>query len=223
MPSRFWDRPWFVLHVLNALLSSLSPIGLPAYLVFFTGHARSLKTQISQPNTNTQRSGEQNKTLKTRQGYIKHVCKISVYISQKRHGHWTLKEIGDLNLNQPVFHVCVDASQQLIITSSIFTVQTSSVVCNSHSQHLAVPRFQVHSSEERWITGPACSRLLALWCSPCWDTVNDRRCNVSEIDRDPTHLENKLFGAHCATNLVLSLVQLLWAQHSSQKRRQTFS
>ena len=40
---------------------------------------------------------------KARQGHIKHVCKISGAISQKRRGHWYLKEFGVLCLNQPLF------------------------------------------------------------------------------------------------------------------------
>ena len=35
-------------------------------------------------------------------GYIKHVCKISGSISQKRRGYWTLKEVRAISLNQPV-------------------------------------------------------------------------------------------------------------------------
>ena len=40
--------------------------------------------------------------LKARQGHIKHVCKISGSDSQKRRGHWRLKEFGVLCLNQPI-------------------------------------------------------------------------------------------------------------------------
>ena len=38
--------------------------------------------------------------VKARQGHIKHVCNISGSISQKRRGHWTLKEFGASYLNQ---------------------------------------------------------------------------------------------------------------------------
>ena len=40
--------------------------------------------------------------VKAGQGHIKHVCKNSGSISQKRRGHWTLKEFGVLCLNEPV-------------------------------------------------------------------------------------------------------------------------
>ena len=49
-----------------------------------------------------QRKEEKKKSLKARQGHIKHVCKISGSNSQERRGHWRLKEFGVLCLNQPV-------------------------------------------------------------------------------------------------------------------------
>ena len=62
----------------------------------------SLKTQISQKNTETQISIY---SLKARQGHIKHVYNISGSNSQKRRGHWHLKEFGFLCLNQPVVDI----------------------------------------------------------------------------------------------------------------------
>ena len=41
-------------------------------------------------------------SLKARQGHIEQVCKISGSNSQKRRGHWPLKEFAVLWLNQPV-------------------------------------------------------------------------------------------------------------------------
>ena len=41
--------------------------------------------------------------MKARQGHTKNVCKISGSNSQKRRGHWHLKEFRVLCLNQPVF------------------------------------------------------------------------------------------------------------------------
>ena len=80
---------------------------------FLSGNLGSLKTQISQKiqNPNIWRKKKENKnshSQKARQGHIKHVCKISGSISQKRRGHWTLKELGVLCLNQPVLRTITE-------------------------------------------------------------------------------------------------------------------
>ena len=77
----------------------------------------SLKTQISPKIRKTQISGEKTKknkkkSLKARQGHIKHVCKISGSSnSQKRRGHWRLKEFGSLCLNQPVYAISLSEDE----------------------------------------------------------------------------------------------------------------
>ena len=77
---------------------------------FFAGNVGSVKTEISK-KIRKQKYLAEKKTIakkrkkhsqKTRQGHIKHVRKISGSISQKRRGHWTLKEFGVLCFNQPV-------------------------------------------------------------------------------------------------------------------------
>ena len=63
------------------------------------GNVRSLKTQLSQKKTKTQISGRKKKNVvkgSAGQGHMKRVCKILGPISQKRRGHWTLKEFGDI-------------------------------------------------------------------------------------------------------------------------------
>ena len=47
-----------------------------------------------------------NPSLTVRQGHIKHVCKNSGSIPQKRRGHWTLNYFGAISLNQPVYLFC---------------------------------------------------------------------------------------------------------------------
>ena len=57
------------------------------------------KTQMSDEKT---RKAKKKHSLKPRQGHTKHMCKISGSTSQKRRGHWHLKEFWVLCLNQPV-------------------------------------------------------------------------------------------------------------------------
>ena len=54
------------------------------------------------PNICRTKSKKQIHSLTVRQGNIKHGCKISGSLSQKLCGHWTLKEVGAISLNQPV-------------------------------------------------------------------------------------------------------------------------
>ena len=56
----------------------------------------SLKTKISPKYL------AKKKDWKTRQGHIKHLCKTSGSITQKRRGHWHLKEFGASCLNHQV-------------------------------------------------------------------------------------------------------------------------
>ena len=64
----------------------------------------SLETQTSQKNVNAQvHDGEKKrKKLKPPQGHYQHVCKILGCNSQKRRGHWHVKEFGVSCLNRPV-------------------------------------------------------------------------------------------------------------------------
>ena len=74
-------------------------------LFFFAENVGSLKTQTSK-NKSAKKYLTKKKEkafVKARQGHIKHVCKISGSNSQKRRGHWYLKEFGVLCLNQPLF------------------------------------------------------------------------------------------------------------------------
>ena len=70
---------------------------------FFAGNVGSLKTQKSPENTKTKMSGRRRKKNRKRLGgaHYEHVCKSSGSTSQKRRGHWTLKEFGAVSLNQP--------------------------------------------------------------------------------------------------------------------------
>ena len=72
------------------------------FCFFSSENVGSLKTQISPKNIKAQISGGKKKSVKDRQGHIKHVCKISGSNSQKRRGHLRRKEFGVLCLNQPV-------------------------------------------------------------------------------------------------------------------------
>ena len=61
---------------------------------------KNAKTQMSDEKT---RKAKKKHSLKPRQGHTKHMCKISGSTSQKRRGHWHLKEFWVLCLNQPVY------------------------------------------------------------------------------------------------------------------------
>ena len=73
---------------------------------FFAGIVGSRRRpKYPQKNTNPNIWPQKKKeihSLKARQGHIKHVCKFSGSISQKRGGYSTLKEFGDMCLNQLV-------------------------------------------------------------------------------------------------------------------------
>ena len=71
----------------------------------FAENVGSLQTQISpeiQKPKYLMKKTKQKNSLKARQGRIEHVCKLSGSNSQKRRGHWRLKEFGVLRLNQAV-------------------------------------------------------------------------------------------------------------------------
>ena len=111
-------RPWNFAHVFNVPLPTLLRMGF--FIYCFAENVGSLKTQTSPRTTKTRIPGEKKQkqkpkkqSLKARQGHIEHVCKISGSNSQKRRGHWRLKEIGVLCLNQPVFTVRVTHRQQV--------------------------------------------------------------------------------------------------------------
>ena len=63
--------------------------------------------KIQKPKYLTKKLKKQNKKhpLQARQGYTKHVCKTSESNSQKRRGHWHMKEVWVLCLNHPV-NIC---------------------------------------------------------------------------------------------------------------------
>ena len=65
----------------------------------FAKNVGSLKIQISQKNLKIQISDEKKHSLKARQGHTKPMCKISGSNTQKRRGHWHLKEFWVLRLN----------------------------------------------------------------------------------------------------------------------------
>ena len=100
--------PWFFAHVFNVPLPTLLRMGF--FIYCFAENVGSLKTKTSPSTTKTRIPGEKKQkqkpkkqSLKARQGHIEHVCKISGSNSQKRRGHWYLKEFGVLCLNQPLF------------------------------------------------------------------------------------------------------------------------
>ena len=76
--------------------------------VFFASQNRSirdgLRPKYPKKNKKKQTSDDKKTThsWKARQGFIKRVCKISGTFSRKRRGHWTLKELGVLCLNQRI-------------------------------------------------------------------------------------------------------------------------
>ena len=78
--------------------------------LFFAGNAGSLRTKISQKiqkpeylaKTNKRKIKNTRKRLGT--GTLNTCAKFQGSVSQKRRGHWTLKEIGVLRLNQPMVH-----------------------------------------------------------------------------------------------------------------------
>ena len=125
MSTPFWGvRPWNVAHVFNVPLPSL-------LRMFFFFHlfssAENVGTQTSPKNTETQKSGKKKKkkkkhSLKARQGHIKQVCKFQGLNSQKRRGHWRLKEFWGLCLHQAVrlFYFrggCCDVCVVLVISA----------------------------------------------------------------------------------------------------------
>ena len=98
-------RPWNFARVYYALAEPFTDVFF-CFLLFFAENVGSLKTQISPKTTKTQISDEKNKkqkkkSLKARQGHIKHVCKISGSLKNGVDNR-RLKEFGGLCLNQPV-------------------------------------------------------------------------------------------------------------------------
>ena len=74
------------------------------FYFLFAGNVGSRKTQISHEIQKPKYLAKKQKHTHAfrRQGHIKHVRKTSGSLSQKRRGHWTLKEFWVLCLNQPV-------------------------------------------------------------------------------------------------------------------------
>ena len=101
-------RPWKFAHVFNVPLPSLLRMEFFVFLFFSAKMWGPLKPKylqkIQKPKHLVKNTKKRKKkhSLKARQGHIKHVCKSSGSNSQKRRGHWRLKEFGVLCLNQPV-------------------------------------------------------------------------------------------------------------------------
>ena len=77
------------------------------------------KTQMSDEKT---RKAKKKHSLKPRQGHTKHMCKISGSTSQKRRGHWHLKEFWVLCLNQPVHIRCKHHTWQSTTNTTVLLI-----------------------------------------------------------------------------------------------------
>ena len=91
-PRRFWELDPGILHVFNVPLPSLSRM----FFFFRRKCGVSSDTNIPRKNENRniwRKEKKQKHPLQAWQGHTKHTCKISGSNSQKRRGHWHLKEL----------------------------------------------------------------------------------------------------------------------------------
>ena len=114
-------------------------------------------------------SGEKTKeqkkkhSLKARQGHIKHACKFPGSNSQKRRGHWRLKEFGVLCLNQPVRLLKAHIRGCRFLFTTVCLIQRGYRCRNAVQESTPRTRYGPLVQFSRLCCAPMCVRVESCW------------------------------------------------------------